>query len=160
MVCKIGKYFRNLYKFNSFKSIEFCIIMETFNHRIFPKGEKAPSAYFSGGTAWVQILKPNEDNLNCQIANVIFEAGCRNNWHSHSGGQILMVTSGAGYYQEKGKPIQVLQPGDIVNILPNVIHWHGAGPDNEFTHIAINPNTQNGIVAWMEPVTEEEYNNL
>ncbi|PWN59059.1 cupin domain-containing protein [Chryseobacterium viscerum] len=134
--------------------------METFNTTIFPKGEKAPSDYFSGGTAWVHILKPNEDNLNCQIGNVLFEPGCRNNWHSHGGGQILIVTSGTGFYQEKGKSAQVLHAGDIVNILPDVIHWHGAAPNSEFTHIAINPNTQNGIVEWLEPVTDEEYNNL
>ncbi|MCP1300379.1 cupin domain-containing protein [Chryseobacterium sp. S0630] len=134
--------------------------METFNTNIFPKGEKAPSDYFSGGIAWVHILKPNEDNLNCQIGNVIFEPGCRNNWHSHGGGQILIVTAGKGYYQEKGKPVQILNPGDIVNIPPDVIHWHGAAPDNDLTHIAINTNTQNGIVEWMEPVTDEEYNNI
>ncbi|WPO91630.1 cupin domain-containing protein [Chryseobacterium sp. HR92] len=134
--------------------------METFNTTIFPKGEKASSDYFSGGTAWVYILKPNEDSLNCQIGNVIFEPGCRNNWHSHGGGQILIVTSGTGYYQEKDKPVQILNPGDVVNIPPDVIHWHGAAPNSGFTHIAINPNTQNGIVEWLEPVTDEEYNNL
>ncbi|WP_160135997.1 cupin domain-containing protein [Chryseobacterium sp. c4a] len=134
--------------------------METFNTNIFPKGEKAPSDYFSGRTAWVQVLKPNENQLDCQIANVVFEAGCRNNWHSHEGGQILIVTSGVGFYQEKGKPAQVLHPGDMITILPNVIHWHGAAPDSEFTHIAINTNTQNGIVEWLNPVTDEEYNNL
>lgn len=149
-----------MYKPGLPESFDFCIVMETFNTNIFPKGEKAPADYFSGGTAWVQILKPNENQLNCQIGNVIFEPGCRNNWHSHGGGQILIVTSGTGYYQEKGKVAQVLHPGDIVNILPNVIHWHGAAPDSEFTHIAINTNTQNGIVEWLNPVTDEEYYHL
>ena len=134
--------------------------METLNTNIFPKGEKAPADYFSGGTAWVHILKPNADELNCQIAHVTFEPGCRNNWHSHGGGQILIVTSGTGFYQEKGKPAQILRPGDTVNILPEIIHWHGAGPESEFTHIVINPNTQNGIVEWLEPVSNDEYNHL
>ncbi|ROI01187.1 MULTISPECIES: cupin domain-containing protein [unclassified Chryseobacterium] len=134
--------------------------METFNTNIFPKGEKAPSEYFSGGTAWVYIIKPNQDELNCQIGHVTFEAGCRNNWHSHGGGQILIVTSGKGFYQEKGKPAQLLYPGDSVTILPEVIHWHGAAKDSEFSHIAINTNTQNGVVEWMDPVTDEEYNNV
>ncbi|KMQ59436.1 cupin [Chryseobacterium angstadtii] len=134
--------------------------MKTPDTNIFPKGEKAPAAYFSGGTAWVEILKPNNDDLNCQIGNVIFEPGCRNNWHSHGGGQILIVTSGTGFYQEKGKPAQTLKAGDVVNILPDVIHWHGAASNSELVHIAINPNTQNGIVEWMEPVSDEEYNQL
>jgi len=126
---------------------------------IFPKGERAPVDYFTG-VVWVKMLVPNDPTLNCQIANVVFERGSRNNWHTHPGGQILIVTDGIGYYQEKGKPIQVLRKGDVVNIPPDVEHWHGASPDSEFIHIAINPNTQKGIVAWLERVTDEEYNNF
>jgi quercetin dioxygenase-like cupin family protein len=126
------------------------------NTTIFPKGEKAPADYFTG-TAWVRMLLPNDIDLNCQIANVVFEPGARNNWHTHPGGQILIVTDGIGYYQEKGKPIRILRKGDVVNILPDVEHWHGASPDNGFTHIAINTNTQKGIVVWLQRVTDEEY---
>ena len=124
---------------------------------IFPKGEKAPTDYFTG-TAWVMMIVPNDASLNCQIGNVVFEPGARNNWHTHPGGQILIVTHGRGFYQEKGKPIQLLEKGDVVKILPGVVHWHGASSDNQFTHIAVNPNTQKGIVEWLEPVTDEEYN--
>jgi len=124
---------------------------------IFPKGEKAPAEYFTGAV-WVQLLVPNDPTLNCQIANVVFEPGARNNWHTHPGGQILIATDGIGYYQEKGKPIQLLRKGDVVNIPPDIVHWHGATPDSEFTHIAINPNTQKGIVVWLQRVTDEEYN--
>ena len=95
--------------------------------------------------------------LNCQTANVVFEPGARNNWHTHPGGQILIATNGMGYYQEKGKAIQLLHPGDVVSIAPGTVHWHGASPDSEFTHIAINPNTQKGIVVWFERVSDEEY---
>ena len=126
---------------------------------IFPKGEKAPAEYFTG-TVWVRLLVPNDTTLNCQIGNVIFEPGARNNWHTHPGGQILIATDGIGYYQEKGKPIQLLRKGDVVNIPPDIEHWHGASHDNEFTHIAVNPNTQKGIVVWLERVTDEEYNNF
>jgi len=126
---------------------------------IFPKGERAPVDYFTG-TVWLKMLVPNDPNLNCQIGNVIFEPGARNNWHTHPGGQILIATDGIGYYQEKGKPIQLLRKGDVVNIPPDIVHWHGASPDSEFTHIAINPNTQKGIVVWLERVTDEEYDNF
>jgi quercetin dioxygenase-like cupin family protein len=123
---------------------------------IFPKGDKASADYFTG-TAWVKMLVPNDPALHCQVGNVVFEPGARNNWHTHPGGQILVVTAGTGYYQEKGKPIQLLRKGDVVKILPDVEHWHGASAESEFTHIAINPNTQKGIVAWLERVTDEEY---
>jgi quercetin dioxygenase-like cupin family protein len=126
---------------------------------IFPKGERAPADYFIG-TVWVKMLVRSDPNLNCQIGNVIFEPGARNNWHTHPGGQILIATDGIGYYQEKDKPIQLLRKGDVVNIPPDIVHWHGASPDSEFTHIAINPNTQKGIVVWLERVTDEEYNSF
>lgn len=32
-------------------------------------------------------------------------------------GQLLLCTSGRGYYQETGKPIRLLLPGDVVKIL-------------------------------------------
>lgn len=123
---------------------------------IFPKGEQAPPEYFTG-TAWVKGLVPPDDTFNTAIGNVVFEPGARNNWHIHPGGQILIVTSGIGYYQAKGKPIQELHTGDVVKILPDVEHWHGASPDSEFTHIAVNTNTQKGIVVWLNRVTDEEY---
>ena len=126
---------------------------------LFPKGERAPADYFTG-TVWVKMLVPNDPVINCQIGNVVFEPGARNNWHTHPGGQILIVTDGVGYYQEKGKPVQLIRKGEVVNIPPGIVHWHGASPDHEFTHIAINPNTQKGIVVWLERVSDEEYNNF
>src|SRR5438034_11309792 len=126
---------------------------------IFPKGDKASPEYFTGA-AWVKTLVANDDTLTTIISNVVFEPGARNNWHTHPAGQILIVTDGTGYYQEKGKPVQLLRKGDVVTILPGVVHWHGASPDSEFTHIAVNANTQHGIVDWLERVTDEEYNSL
>lgn len=124
---------------------------------IFPKGDRAPAEYFLG-IVWVRTLVPADDKLNTVIANVVFEAGARNNWHTHPGGQILIATEGTGYYQEKGKPIQLIRRGDVVKISPNILHWHGASRETAFTHIAINPNTQNGMVEWLQRVTDEEYN--
>ena len=124
---------------------------------IFPKGEKINNAYFNG-PAWLQRLVTDKENFDLTIGNVIFEPGVRNNWHSHPGGQILLCTKGTGYYQEKGKPIQLLNVGDVVEILPDVVHWHGATPDSEFEHIAISPQSHKGSVVWMEPVSDKEYN--
>lgn len=129
------------------------------NETIFPKGDLAPADYFIGN-AYVKMLVPNDEILNTAVGNVVFEPGARNNWHTHPGGQILIVTQGTGYYQEVGKPIQLLQVGDVVNIQPEIKHWHGASPDSEFTHIAISTNTEKGIVDWLEPVTDEEYHSF
>lgn len=133
--------------------------MDNFENVIFPKGEKITNDYFIG-TAWLEMLVSNDSTFNCPIGNVTFEPGARNNWHKHPGGQILLVTGGKGYYQEEGKPVQVLSEGDVVKIRPDVKHWHGATPDSWFTHIAISTNAQKGEVEWLEPVTDKEYNNL
>lgn len=126
---------------------------------IFQKGERITNDYFIG-TVWLKMLVPNDNIFNCPIGNVTFEPGARNSWHKHPGGQILLVTDGKGYYQEEGKPAQLIKTGDVIKIHPNVKHWHGAAPDNWLTHIAISTNIGNGDVEWLEPVTDEEYNNL
>ncbi len=95
------------------------------------------------------------------IFNVTFEPKCRNNWHiHHKGGQILLVTDGRGYYQEWGKPAQELKRGDVVNIPPEVKHWHGAAKDSWFSHIAIEVPSENGSTEWLEEVYDKEYNKL
>lgn len=126
-------------------------------NRIFPQGELIENEYFQG-RAWHQRLVTDKEKFDLTIGNVVFESGARNNWHSHPGGQILLCTKGKGYYQEKGKPIQLLTVGDVVEILPDVVHWHGAAPDSEFEHIAISPQQTKGSVVWLEPVTDAEYN--
>ena len=74
------------------------------------------------------------------IFNVTFKPGCRNNWHIHhakSGGGQILVCVGRGYYQEEGKDAVEMKPGDCINIQAEVKHWHGAAPDEWFSHLAI-----------------------
>ena len=132
-------------------------IPEEFEERIiFPVGEKIENEYFTG-PAWLSVLVAPGSAWNCPIFNVTFEPGVRNNWHSHPGGQILLVTAGTGYFQEEGKTARLLNKGDVVQIPPGVRHWHGAVADSWFSHLAISTNVQKGDVEWMEPVTDEEY---
>lgn len=123
---------------------------------LFPTGAKIDGDNFFG-TAYLQRLMTDSENFDVVVSDVIFDPSARNSWHSHPGGQILIATSGKGCYQEKGKPIQVLNPGDVVAIPANVIHWHGAMPDSKFSHIAINTKVHLGATQWYEPVNGEEY---
>ncbi|HBU00108.1 MAG TPA: cupin domain-containing protein, partial [Thermotoga naphthophila] len=50
-----------------------------------------------------------------------------------------------------------LKKGDVVEIPPNVVHWHGAAPDEELVHIGISTQVHLGPAEWFGPVTEEEY---
>lgn len=124
---------------------------------VFPKGTKISNNNFTG-TAWLQMLVTNDTTFNTSIGNVTFEPGARTNWHYHPGGQILLITSGKGLYGEKGKPVRGLRKGDVIKCEPGVIHWHGAAPDSEMTHLAIGTNTNRAPVVWLQPVTDEEYN--
>ena len=65
--------------------------------------------------------------------------------------------AGRGYYQEAGKPAQLLVPGDVVNIPPEVKHWHGAAPDSWFSHLAVECNPATNKNTWLEPVSDTDY---
>lgn len=122
----------------------------------YPLGDKlSPNPNFTG-EVWLAPLSEKEE-LNLPMANVTFEPGCRNSWHSHKAGQILIATAGIGYYQEKGQPARRLFPGDIVEIAPGIEHWHGAAPDSWFAHIAMTTNPQENATVWLSPVSDKEY---
>jgi len=124
---------------------------------IFERGSKGSSDFFTGNV-WVKMLVTDENGVfDTQVYNVVFEPGARTHWHSHPGGQILIVTRGKGFYQERGKPARILKKGDVVEIPPNVVHWHGAAPDEELVHIGISTQVHLGPAEWLGPVTEEEY---
>lgn len=124
----------------------------------FPTGEKLPEmfAQYFIGQAYLAPLTQNKA-LNCPISNVTFEPSCRNNWHSHTGGQILVAISGKGYYQARGEAARLLLPGDVVEIPADVEHWHGAAPDSWFSHLAIECNPQTNRNNWLEAVNDEQY---
>lgn len=131
------------------------------NSMVFPIG--APNDGFAQYFSGQSYLAPVSTE-QVKIFNVTFEPGCRNNWHIHEadkgGGQILVCVAGRGYYQEWGKAPQELHPGDVVNIPPEVKHWHGAAPDCWFSHLAVEVPGEGTSNEWCEPVPEETYKEL
>ena len=130
------------------------------NGGVFGLEEKNPFDEFFIGQSYLKLLSSEQVG----ICNVTFEPGCRNNWHTHhaskGGGQILLCTGGRDWYQEWGKEPQELHAGDVVNIPPEVKHWHGAAKDSWFIHIAIEVPGDDTSNEWLEPVTDEEYQKL
>lgn len=118
---------------------------------------RGPADTFTG-TVWVTSLVPNDSIFTTISGSVAFEKSARSHWHSHPAGQILIVTDGIGYHQIKGEARQVIRKGDVVKCPPNVVHWHGASPESKMTHLYIIPNTEKGIVKWLQAVTNAEYN--
>jgi quercetin dioxygenase-like cupin family protein len=132
--------------------------MKPENISVFPMGEKNEAfAQYFVGQSYLNMLSTER----VTIGNVTFEPGCRNNWHiHHKGGQILLCTAGRGYYQEWGKEAQELHPGDVVNIPPEVKHWHGAAKNSWFAHLAVEVPAEGASNEWLEVVNEEDYEKL
>ncbi len=124
---------------------------------VFPQGEVNPYSQFFTGQTYLTMLSAKDDVWNAPIGNVTFEPGARTHWHKHSGGQILLVTGGTGYYQERGGEARLLHKGDIVRIPPDVEHWHGAAPDSWFVHVSIETNGADNQVEWLDAVSDEVY---
>lgn len=122
---------------------------------IFPKGDKNTNQNFKGDV-WVKSLVETDSLNETAVGNVTFAPGARSNWHIHPAGQILLVTDGVGYYQEKGKSKVILRKGDVIKCPPNLAHWHGASADTPFVQVAIT-SRKNGPTVWLQAVTEKEY---
>ena len=124
----------------------------------FPKGELS-TAKNHAGNIWLNELNVGDSTFDPSIAMATYDAGAKLDWHIHPGGQVLLITEGTGYYQEKGKPIQILHKGDVIKCPPGVEHWHAASPKGSFAYIAVTP-TQKGKTIWLRPVSDEEYNGV
>ncbi|MGN0162402.1 MAG: stalk domain-containing protein [Candidatus Ornithomonoglobus sp.] len=124
---------------------------------MFPKGEVFSADGYSGNI-YRNMLVENESVFNCpEIDYFTLEAGARTAWHSHEGGQLIIVTNGTGIYQEDGQQPRVIKAGDVIEVQPGVNNWHGAA-DKQFSYIAINGNPGNDKITWGNDVTDEEYN--
>ncbi|WP_027068494.1 (R)-mandelonitrile lyase [Euryhalocaulis caribicus] len=122
-----------------------------------PATIEGPAEWFTG-KAWIEpIVNDPEAPSNVTAARVTFEPGARTNWHKHPLGQLLIVTSGVGWTQVEGGPKVEFQAGDVMDCPRDKKHWHGATPDAEMTHIAVQEKLDGENVEWLEPVTDEEY---
>jgi quercetin dioxygenase-like cupin family protein len=125
---------------------------------IFPKGEISATDNHTG-TIWLSELSKPDSMLNYSVAMATYAPAAKLDWHIHPAGQILLITEGVGYYQEKGKPIQIIRKGDVIKCAPDLAHWHGETPGSSFAYIAFTP-AQKGKTIWLQRVTDEEYHSI
>jgi quercetin dioxygenase-like cupin family protein len=119
-----------------------------------PSG-KGPAEYFTG-TVRIDPLFSAPDPARVAGASVTFEPGARTAWHTHPLGQTLIITSGLGWVQREGGPVEEVRPGDVVWFQPGEKHWHGATATTAMTHIAIQERLDGKAVDWMEHVTDDQ----
>lgn len=119
------------------------------------EGRVGASETFTG-TAYVSpVFGPQMAGVSA--GEVTFLPGARSAWHTHPEGQMLVVTHGTGWTQERGQDKHVIEAGDVVWCPPGVEHWHGATDTTSVTHYAIQGNEDGSAVTWGEHVTDEEY---
>ena len=110
----------------------------------------AQSSNFQGGSP---EISQTPDMANIRI---LFPAGVRSSWHTHSWGQLLMIEEGIGLHQIRGRAIEEFQVGEPYWTPADVEHWHGAHPDVDALQLTI----YEGEVVWLDPVTDSQYQGL
>jgi quercetin dioxygenase-like cupin family protein len=113
----------------------------------------APAPTNMGGVITGGMVTIVPESFKASIARFRFDPGARTKWHTHEGGQIVMVEEGVGRTQIKGGPVIELKPGDVVYCPPGVSHWHGAAPDQG----ALQYNVSRGTTTFGDEVTDQEY---
>lgn len=117
---------------------------------------KGPDDYFTGSVRVDELFKATEPGRN-SAGLVTFEPGARTAWHTHPLGQAILITSGVGWVQREGGPVEEVRPGDTVWFPAGEKHWHGATPENGMSHIAMTESLDGKVADWLEKVTDGQY---
>lgn len=107
----------------------------------------AQSSNFQGGSP-VVTQAPDMTSIR-----ILFPAGVRSSWHTHTWGQLLMIEEGIGLHQVRGRVIEEMHPGEPWFTGPDIEHWHGAHPGVDAHQLTI----YEGSVDWLDPVTDAQY---
>src|SRR6201992_3015944 len=93
----------------------------------FPKGELSTAKNHTGNI-WLKELNVGDSTFDPSVAQAVYDAGAKLDWHIHPGGQVLLITEGTGFYQERGKPVQIVHKGDVIKGPPGIKHCNAAAP--------------------------------
>ncbi|MFE4500967.1 cupin domain-containing protein [Rhodococcus sp. NPDC056743] len=120
---------------------------------IVKRGDGSDSARSEGpytGEMWRDLVQ--QDANGNSFGKVFFTPCARTYWHSHPGGQLLIVEHGEGLVGDENGTYKI-GVGDYVWTPPNTRHWHGATSGRSMLHTAVTF----GGATWEEEVPEEHY---
>jgi quercetin dioxygenase-like cupin family protein len=103
------------------------------------------------GEVWKDPILPRTGD-GVGIANVHFAPCARTYWHTHEGGQILIIVAGEGLVGDDDGVVRA-SAGDVVWTPGGTRHWHGATGDRYMIHTAISL----AGVQWHDEVDEQDY---
>ena len=119
------------------------------------EGFKAPNTNYLGEALLNPLIRAAE-SLYYNITKATFKANSTLNWHKHTDQQVLILVSGKGYYQEKGKQPIVIKEGDVIRCSANTEHWHASSKEQDVTYLAI----YKGETEWTDVLTQEAYDQV
>ena len=141
-----------------FTSFSMSIFAQTNEYEVssyLVEGFKAPNTNYLG-EAWLNPLIRSDESLSYNLTKATFKANSTLNWHKHTDQQVLIIVSGKGYYQEKGKQPIVIKEGDVLTCTANTEHWHASSKEQDVTYLAI----YKGETEWTEVLTQEAYDKV
>jgi quercetin dioxygenase-like cupin family protein len=102
---------------------------------------RAPSTSQYGGRfsgrVELAMLEEAPAQSRPDVARVSFHDGAVTNWHTHPGGQLLLVLEGAGRIGNEQEAHIDLAPGTFVSSDPGDRHWHGAAKGSSCAWLTI-----------------------
>ena len=117
------------------------------------RGGGPPSARAEGpytGEVWRDLLFQDDEGYS--VGKHFFAPGSRTFWHSHPGGQLLVIDYGDGLIGDSDGTVHV-SAGDVVWTPSDERHWHGATSTRSLIHT---PITVRGV-DWQGEVTDAIY---
>ena len=117
---------------------------------------KASSDWFRGNVMQDSIIE-TQHPARVRAIKVSFEPRARTAWHTHPLGQTLLVLSGVGLVGLRNESPKIINVGDTVWIPPGEEHWHGAAPDSNMEHLAIQEALDGKVAYWLEQVLDDDY---
>src|SRR3712207_4361016 len=119
----------------------------------------APASSFTGTVLQDSMATPQAPSRTSATL-VTFTPGARTNWHTHKTRQVLGATHGTGMGQAQDKPPRILRAGEVAEVPPGIVHWHGALAGHLFAHISFVETDGPDNTTWMEPVDEAHYHSV
>ena len=119
----------------------------------------APASSFTGTVLQDSMATPRAPSRTSATL-VTFTPGARTNWHTHKTRQVLVAAQGTGMVEVRGKPPRILRAGDVAEVPPGVVHWHGALAGHLFAHISLIETDGPDNTTWMEPVDEAHHRSV
>ncbi len=117
------------------------------------KGIKGANVHHRGD-AWLNFLIQADEDFTYNVTQATFSPNATLDWHKHKTDQVIIILSGLGHYQERGKEVVVLKKGDVIKCDKDTEHWHTSTPESEVSYLAIYGSSP---TIWTEKVTEEYY---